>query len=148
MFINGFFLLWGCDPTRVMASSFLMFLDHTQRRTTVSRTPLDEWSVHCRDLYLTTDSIHNRQTSMPPVEFEPTILACQGPQTYATDRAVTGTYKWISPKIKLIRFDTLWRHRNASFGIMAKLRAGWPINRGSIPRRSTWFFTCKCPHRL
>jgi len=37
-----FFLLWRCDPTRVMASSFLRFLDHTQRRTTVGRTPLDE----------------------------------------------------------------------------------------------------------
>jgi len=37
-----FFPLWRCDPTRVMASSFLMFLDHTQRRTTVSRTSLDE----------------------------------------------------------------------------------------------------------
>jgi len=24
-----FFLLWRCDPTRVMASSFLKFLDHT-----------------------------------------------------------------------------------------------------------------------
>ena len=30
------------------------FLDHTQRRTTVSRTPLDEWSARRRDLYLTT----------------------------------------------------------------------------------------------
>ena len=37
-----FFLLWRCDPTRVMSSSFLRFLDHTQRRTTVGRTPLDE----------------------------------------------------------------------------------------------------------
>jgi hypothetical protein len=36
------FFLWRCDPTRVMASSFLRFLDHTQRRTTVDRTPLDE----------------------------------------------------------------------------------------------------------
>jgi len=36
-----FFLLWRCDPTRVMASSFLRFLDHTQRRSTVGRTPLD-----------------------------------------------------------------------------------------------------------
>ena len=31
-----------CGPTRAMAFSFLMFLDHTQRRTTVGRTPLDE----------------------------------------------------------------------------------------------------------
>jgi len=39
---QDFFFLWRCDPTRVMASSLLMFLDHTQRRTTVGRTPLDE----------------------------------------------------------------------------------------------------------
>jgi len=49
---------------RVMASSFLMFLDHTQQRTTVGRTPLDEWSARRRDLYLTTHNTHNRQTSM------------------------------------------------------------------------------------
>jgi hypothetical protein len=30
------------------------FLDHTQRRITVSRTPLDEWLARRRDLYLTT----------------------------------------------------------------------------------------------
>ena len=52
-----------------------MFLDHTQRRTTVGRTPLDEWSARCRDLYLTPHDTHNRQISMPPVGFEPTISA-------------------------------------------------------------------------
>ena len=36
------FFLWRCDPTRVMAFSFLRFLDHTQRRTTFGRIPLDE----------------------------------------------------------------------------------------------------------
>ena len=46
-----FFLLWRCDPTRFMASSFLRSLDHTQRRSTVGRTPLDEWSARRRDLY-------------------------------------------------------------------------------------------------
>ena len=45
---------------------FTRFLDHTQRRTTVGRTPLNEWSVRRRDLYLTTHNSHNRQTSMPP----------------------------------------------------------------------------------
>jgi len=35
-----------------MEHLFFMFLDHTQRRTTVSRTPLDEWSAHRRNLYL------------------------------------------------------------------------------------------------
>ena len=43
-----------------------MFLDHTQRRTTVGGTPLDEWIACRRNLYLTTHSTHNRQTSMPP----------------------------------------------------------------------------------
>ena len=67
------------------------FLDHTQRRTTVGRTALDEWSARHRDLYLTTHNTHNRQTSMPPVGFELTISAGERPQTYALDRAATGT---------------------------------------------------------
>ena len=86
-----FFLLWRCDPTRVMASSFLRFLDYTQRRTTLGRTPLDEWSARRRDLYLTTHNTHNRQISMPPVGFETTISAGERPQTYSLDRAATGT---------------------------------------------------------
>ena len=76
---------------RVMAFSFLRFLDHTQRRITVGRTPLDEWSARRRDLYLTTHNTHNRQTFMPPVGFEPTISAGERPQTYALDRKATGT---------------------------------------------------------
>ena len=55
------------------------FLDHIQRRTTVGRTPRDEWSARRRDLYLTTHNTHNRQTSMPPVGFEPTISAGERP---------------------------------------------------------------------
>ena len=37
------------------------------------------------------DNTHNRQTSMPSVGFEPTISAGERPQTYALDRAATGT---------------------------------------------------------
>jgi len=33
----------------------------------------------------------SQQTDMPPVGFEPTISAGERPQTYALDRAVTGT---------------------------------------------------------
>jgi hypothetical protein len=83
--------LWRCGPKRAMASSFLRFLVHTQRRITVGRTPLDEWSARRRDLYLTTHNTHNRQTSMTPVGFEPAISASERPQTYALDRAATGT---------------------------------------------------------
>jgi hypothetical protein len=75
-----------------MASSFMRFLDYTQRHTTVDRTPLDEWSAfNLSDLYLTTHNTHNRQTSMPPVGFETTISADERSQTYILDRAATGT---------------------------------------------------------
>ena len=57
------------SPQWARASSFLRFLDHTQRRTTVGRTPLDEWLARRRDLYLTTHNTHKRDTSMPPVGF-------------------------------------------------------------------------------
>ena len=56
-----------------------MFLDRTQRRSTVGRTPLDERSARRRDLYLTTHNTHNRQISMPPVGFKPTISAGEWP---------------------------------------------------------------------
>jgi hypothetical protein len=40
---------------------------------------------------------------MPPVEFEPTISAGERPQTYALDRAVSGTGKIKFTSIKLSR---------------------------------------------
>jgi hypothetical protein len=83
---------------------FLFSLDHTQTHTTVGRTPLDGGSARRRDLYLTTQTLYRRQTSMPPVGFEPTIPASAPPQTYALDRAVTGQnvstqgkYAWWTP---------------------------------------------------
>jgi hypothetical protein len=47
---NWFFFLRRRAPMRAMAFSFMRFLDHTQRRTTVGRTFLDEWSARLRDL--------------------------------------------------------------------------------------------------
>jgi hypothetical protein len=69
---------------------FLLSLDHTQTHTTVGRTPLDERSARRRDLYLTTQTLYQRQTSNPPVGFESTIAASARPQTHALDRAATG----------------------------------------------------------
>ena len=57
-------------PQWARAYSFTRFLDHTQRLTTVGRTPLDEGSACRRDLYLTKHNTHNRQTSMLPVRFK------------------------------------------------------------------------------
>jgi hypothetical protein len=93
-----FFFFWRNSPQWAMDSSFTRFLDHTQRHTTVGRTPLDEWSTRRRDLYLTTHNTYTRQTSMPPVGFEPTISTGERPQTYALECAATGTggaqYLW------------------------------------------------------
>jgi hypothetical protein len=66
---------------------FLFSLDHTQTHTTFGRTPLDEGSARRRDLYLTTQTLYKRQTSIPPVGFEPTIPTCARPQIHALDRA-------------------------------------------------------------
>ena len=66
----------------------------------VGRTPLDEWSAHRRDLYLTT---HNRQTSMPSAGFEPIISAGEWPQTYALDHVATRT-----SKEHRLQNDTMW----------------------------------------
>jgi hypothetical protein len=58
-----YYFLWHYSPARAVASSSTRFLDHTKRRATVGRTPLDEWSVRCRDLYLTTHT-HTHQISI------------------------------------------------------------------------------------
>ena len=76
-----------------MEHPFLMFLDHTQRRSTVGRTPLDEWSARRRDLSLKTHDTHNRQISMPPVGFEPTISAGERPAAAHLLRS----WFWIPP---------------------------------------------------
>ena len=89
--LDTFVCFWRNGLQWARASSFLMFLDHTQRRTTVGRTFLDEWLARRRDLYLITHNTHNRQTSTPPVGFEPTISAVGRLQNYALDRAAMGS---------------------------------------------------------
>jgi len=57
--------------------------------STLARTPLDERSALRRDLYLTTRSVHKRQTSMPQAGFEPAISASERQQN-----AYTRIIKW------------------------------------------------------
>jgi hypothetical protein len=85
-----FVCVW-CDCPHWSRASFMRFLDHTKRRTTFGRTPLDKWSARRRDFYPTNHNTHKRQTSMPPVVFEPTISAGEQHQTYALDLEPTGT---------------------------------------------------------
>jgi hypothetical protein len=85
-FSYGSTALYGPGPPR-----FVRFHGHTHlRHTTVGRTPLDEGPARRRDLYLTTHNTHKRQTSMPPLGFEPTVLVSERPKTHALDRTATG----------------------------------------------------------
>ena len=64
---------------------------HTHTHThTLGRTPLGKGSACRRELYLTTNNIYERQTSMFLAGFELTVPASDRPQTHALDRAVTG----------------------------------------------------------
>ena len=71
-----------------LSLSLLRLRDH--RQTTLGRTPLDEWSAHRRDLYLTKHNTDKRQTFMTPAGFEPAIPASRRPQTHVLDGAATG----------------------------------------------------------
>jgi hypothetical protein len=90
-----FIYFWHSRLQWARSSSFTRFLDHTQRRTTVARFPLDKCLARRRDLDLTIHNACSRQTSMPQVRFEPTISAGKRPQTHALDRAAIGTGAFI-----------------------------------------------------
>ena len=66
IYIYIYILFFFCCGAATQRGSWpphsLCFLDHTQRRTTVGRTPLYEWSALYRDLYLTTQ--HSQQTNI------------------------------------------------------------------------------------
>ena len=72
-----FVCFWRCGLTRAMASSFTRFLDHTQRRTTVGRTPMDASGRlnSASQRPLSDNTQHLQQTSMLPVGFEPNNLS-------------------------------------------------------------------------
>ena len=83
--------LGRCGPTRALTSPCLKFLDHTQRRTPVGRASLDERLSRRRYPLLGHTQPHNRQTSMTPAGFEPTISVGERLQTCALVLAATGT---------------------------------------------------------
>jgi len=64
---------------------------HTQRRTTIGRTRLNELSASRRDPYLTTHDTHNRQTFMPPGGIRTHDLSRRAAADLRLDRAATGT---------------------------------------------------------
>jgi len=72
----GYFCIWSLSMT------------HTYTHThTLGRTPLDEGSARRRDLYLTTQDTHKKQTAMRPAGLELAIPAGERPQTHVLDGA-------------------------------------------------------------
>ena len=69
--------------------SRLFSIRHTHTHT-LGKTSRNEGSARCTELYMTTHSLHSRQTPMTTVRFEPAMLASKRPQTLASDRATTG----------------------------------------------------------
>ena len=84
IFIN----VWRNGLLWTRTSSLARLHDH--RHTTLGRIPLDGRSARRRDLCMTTHNTFKRQTSMPPVGFEPTIPASEQPKTQSLDSAATG----------------------------------------------------------
>ena len=93
-----------------MAFSFLGFLDHTQRRTTLGTTPLNERLARCRDLYMTTHNIYKRQDIHTTGGIRTHNLSRRAAADLALNRAATGTgfmSKWTN-KIILVRRDRMF----------------------------------------
>ena len=105
---------WRICTQWARASSFTRFLNHTQRRTTVGRTPLDEWSPRRRDLYLKT---HNsRQTD---------IHAPGGIRTHDLSRRAAadrlrerGQWDRLPPSIRMMKLKTIDRLKCLKFQIL------------------------------
>jgi hypothetical protein len=81
--LKDIFFLWCGSPTRALVVSLLRFQYHTQvLHITVSRNPLEEGSVECRDLYLITHITHKRSTSTPLAGFKHAMPASERSQNY------------------------------------------------------------------
>jgi hypothetical protein len=104
----SFVLFWHNSFPWAKASSFTTFLDHTQRRITVGRTPLDEWSAHRRDLYLTANTTLTTDKRPHPDGVRTHSLSRRA----AAVRAATGTGN-VLQIVSIIRSKKLqsWKHK-------------------------------------
>jgi hypothetical protein len=84
------FLFQGATAARGPRPPHYRRFTITFRRNTLGRTPLDEWSARRRDLNLTRQDIHKRQTSMPPAGFEPIMPARVRKQAHASLYVILG----------------------------------------------------------
>ena len=81
-----------CEPFRLLivgVEGYCCPWSHSVTYT-LGRTPLDEGSASRKDVWLATNNIHKRGTSMSPARFKPAIPGSEWPQTHALDSVATG----------------------------------------------------------
>ena len=79
-FLYPFFLiLTTVYLLAVAVDGYCRTFSHSDTPHKIGRTPLDEWSVRCTDLYLTKHNTHNRLTPMLLAGFEPPTPATERP---------------------------------------------------------------------
>jgi hypothetical protein len=98
---NGTYSIWGLRNPNCTVLFFLMWPNvgyglpiHEISRShiTLHHNQYDSSEqVISSSQRLLPDNTHNRQTSMPPVGYEPPISPNKCPQTYALDHTATGT---------------------------------------------------------
>jgi hypothetical protein len=137
--VEAILFIWLYSPQWARASSFTRFLVHT-RRTTVGRTPLDEWSARRRDLYLATHNTHNRQTPMPAAGFETANSAGERPQTNALDSAATGIGRSQSGvKHIIVEMWACWCFKDSYTKYTGGTADGGTVVKIQIGRSLVWF---------
>jgi hypothetical protein len=87
-----YFFLWRFDPITSNGLPLRLNAVTLIANTTLSRTPLDNLSAQCRDLYIIIHNTHRRQTIRVPAGFDPTIPEKERRQMHALDRAVTTVF--------------------------------------------------------
>jgi hypothetical protein len=90
-----FFITW--QPRWAKVSSVSRFRNPTQTHHTRWGFSLDWWSARRRNLYLTADNNHKRQTSITPAEFNPVIPGSEQP--HPTRGRWDQPYRCINPDI-------------------------------------------------
>jgi hypothetical protein len=127
------------------------------RAFSLSRRQEDEWSLWRRNLHLTTNNTHKRQTFKTPTGFERTIPASEGQQIHALDRSTTGIKDLQIPIIIRLGKTQSWygnfedpkisyhcKTSKFSFFILQRSASVSGNNQSSVPAVSLRDTTCLC----
>ena len=96
-YILPFFYFWRNSPHWARASSFTRFLDHTQWRTTVRKTPLDEWSAR-RLIPDNTTTFTTDRLPCPRWDSNPHSQQASGHRPTQTARPLGSAFYWGADK--------------------------------------------------